>query len=118
MLPVIWMEIVSGNISDELRSLIYHSTFGVNAIQLALNYGTLIASATSLSLLILICLYKRTKKAPTNTEQGSASFTSSAPPVEDIPKSVECETGVKSDLKNPYQFPLQKMDEMKLGGDY
>lgn len=53
------MEIVSGAISTELRTLIYHSTFSTNALQLCLNYGTLLLSATSLTLLILMVRYSQ-----------------------------------------------------------
>ncbi|CAD7078472.1 unnamed protein product [Hermetia illucens] len=36
ILPVMWLEVTSGEINDELRAMIYHSTFSANAIQLAL----------------------------------------------------------------------------------
>jgi len=49
ILPVIWMEITSGEISKELRAMIYHSTFSANAIQLSLRYGTLCLASYSSS---------------------------------------------------------------------
>ena len=59
ILPVIWMEVVPGEISKELRAMIYHSTFSANAIQLSLRFGTLIAFVTSLALLVGAIFYRK-----------------------------------------------------------
>lgn len=75
------MEVVSGSISAELRSLIYHSTFSANAMQLLLNYGTLIASATSLALLLLMCFYKPAEKMSVAANIGTS--TSLSAPLDD-----------------------------------
>ncbi len=56
-LPVLWMEITSGELSDELRALIYHTTFSANAIQLSLRYGSLLVSATTMALLVAACYF-------------------------------------------------------------
>lgn len=50
---------VSGHVSEELRALIYHSTFSVNAIQIWLKYGTLLVCVTSFTLLIAVIYYKK-----------------------------------------------------------
>uniref|UniRef100_A0A8D8KL16 Lysosome membrane protein 2 n=2 Tax=Culex pipiens TaxID=7175 RepID=A0A8D8KL16_CULPI len=61
ILPVIWLEVVPGEISEELRNMIYHSTFSANAIQLSFKYGSLFVCLASLALLTITC-YFRTKK--------------------------------------------------------
>lgn len=58
-LPVLWMEISSGELSDELRAMIYHSTFSANAIQLSLRYGSLLISASTMAMLVAACYYNR-----------------------------------------------------------
>lgn len=57
ILPVIWMEVMSGEISEELRSMIYHSTFSANAIQLSFKYGTLLVCVASLGMLVATLYY-------------------------------------------------------------
>ncbi|XP_053675470.1 lysosome membrane protein 2-like [Anopheles nili] len=56
-LPVIWLEVVPGVISDELREMIYHSTYSANAIQMSLRVVTLVFVVLSLVLLIAKCYY-------------------------------------------------------------
>lgn len=58
ILPVLWMEVMSGELSEELRAMIYHSTFSANAIQLSLRYGTLLVCVISLAMLIAACYFK------------------------------------------------------------
>lgn len=53
ILPIIWMELSSGNISEDLRSAIYHSTFSANAIQFLLRYVTLLLCVTTFAMLIV-----------------------------------------------------------------
>ncbi|XP_055858648.1 scavenger receptor class B member 1 [Episyrphus balteatus] len=53
MLPVLWIEITSGELSEELRTLLYHSTFSANVIQIILKYGTLLTCVTSFALIVL-----------------------------------------------------------------
>lgn len=53
-----WLEVTSGEINDELRAMIYHSTFSANAIQLALKYGTLLTCVTTLALIVAACYYR------------------------------------------------------------
>ncbi|XP_058459928.1 lysosome membrane protein 2 isoform X2 [Malaya genurostris] len=60
ILPVIWLEVVPGVISEELRNMIYHSTFSANAIQLSFKYGSLLICVTTFALLAVAC-YFRTK---------------------------------------------------------
>lgn len=56
-LPILWMEVTSGELSEELRTVIYHSTFSANAIQLSLRYGSLLISATTMAMLVAACYY-------------------------------------------------------------
>uniref|UniRef100_A0A182P0L0 Scavenger receptor class B n=1 Tax=Anopheles epiroticus TaxID=199890 RepID=A0A182P0L0_9DIPT len=56
-LPVIWLEVVPGVISDELRAMIYHSTYSANAIQMSLRVGSLAFFVLSVVLLIAKCYY-------------------------------------------------------------
>ncbi|XP_055687525.1 scavenger receptor class B member 1-like [Lutzomyia longipalpis] len=58
ILPVLWLEVVPGEFSDELISLIFHSSFSANAVQIGLRYGTLLLTATFLALLIGVCWHR------------------------------------------------------------
>lgn len=58
ILPVMWMEITSDDVPEELRSMIYHSTFSANAIQLSLRYGSLFGLVVSITMLIAACFLK------------------------------------------------------------
>ncbi|XP_055537622.1 lysosome membrane protein 2 isoform X1 [Wyeomyia smithii] len=55
ILPVVWLEVVPGVISEELRNMIYHSTFSANAIQLSFKYGSLLICVTTFALLTMAC---------------------------------------------------------------
>lgn len=66
ILPLVWIEITSGHIPDNLMSMIYHTTFSANASYLTLQYGSLIGSLVSLILLMsstFIYFSKLTKKS-------------------------------------------------------
>ncbi|XP_039957518.1 lysosome membrane protein 2 [Bactrocera tryoni] len=52
ILPLIWIEITSGDFTDEIIDNLYISTFGLNAIQYALKYGTLFACIISFALIV------------------------------------------------------------------
>ncbi|XP_004527492.1 lysosome membrane protein 2 isoform X1 [Ceratitis capitata] len=52
VLPLIWIEITSGDFTDEVIDNLYISTFGLNAIQYALKYGTLLACIISFALIV------------------------------------------------------------------
>ncbi|XP_017462313.1 PREDICTED: lysosome membrane protein 2, partial [Rhagoletis zephyria] len=52
ILPLIWIEITSGDFTDEIIENLYISTFGLNAIQYALKYGTLFACIISFALIV------------------------------------------------------------------
>lgn len=58
ILPVLWMEVTSGEISKELRAMIYHSTFSANAIQISLRYGTLLLCIVLVTLIVVIIYFK------------------------------------------------------------
>lgn len=60
ILPVIWLEIVPGELSQKFKELIYHSSYSANAVQLVLRYGTLIITILTLSLLI-VSIHNRKK---------------------------------------------------------
>lgn len=62
ILPVIWMEVMSGNISEDLRATIYHTTFSLNAIQLTLRYGSLLVCLMTLTVLIYVVYYRKKRK--------------------------------------------------------
>ncbi|XP_058123242.1 scavenger receptor class B member 1-like [Anopheles ziemanni] len=51
-LPVLWLEVVPGVISEELRSMIYHSTYSANAIQMSLRVASLVFFVLSLVMLL------------------------------------------------------------------
>jgi hypothetical protein len=57
VLPVLWLEVVPGELSKELRSIIYHSSFSVNAVEMYFKYGSLLACLVLLMLIgtILYC---------------------------------------------------------------
>ncbi|XP_031630052.1 lysosome membrane protein 2 isoform X2 [Contarinia nasturtii] len=82
ILPIIWMEITSDNVPEELQSIIYHSTLSANAIQLSLRYGSLFGLAVSITLLVTGCYLKsndgdqivRTKGIK-NIKQAPGTFT-------------------------------------------
>lgn len=52
ILPLIWIEITSGDFTDEIIDNLYISTFGLNAIQYALKYGTLFACIILFALIV------------------------------------------------------------------
>uniref|UniRef100_A0A182NV29 Scavenger receptor class B n=1 Tax=Anopheles dirus TaxID=7168 RepID=A0A182NV29_9DIPT len=56
-LPVIWLEVVPGVISDDLRAMIYHTTYSANAIQMSLRVATLAFFVLSFVMLIAKCYY-------------------------------------------------------------
>lgn len=57
-MPIVWLEVVPGEISPELREMIYHSTFSVNAIQFSLRFGSLFAFIVSFVILTTVCYYR------------------------------------------------------------
>uniref|UniRef100_U5ERK4 Putative plasma membrane glycoprotein cd36 n=1 Tax=Corethrella appendiculata TaxID=1370023 RepID=U5ERK4_9DIPT len=59
ILPVLWMEVTTGEIPVELKAMVYHSTFTANAIQMSLRYGSLCFFLLTLALLIGTCYCKR-----------------------------------------------------------
>lgn len=62
------MEVTSGEISKELRAMIYHSTFSANAIQLSLRYGTLFLCLVFVTIFVIICYFK-SKPSETKPEE-------------------------------------------------
>lgn len=56
------MEVMSGNISEDLRATIYHTTFSLNAIQLTLRYGSLLVCLMTLTVLIYVVYYRKKRK--------------------------------------------------------
>lgn len=73
ILPVIWLEVVPGDISEELRNMIYHSTFSANAIQLSFKYGSLFICIASLALLTITCYFRTKNNLKDNTNQDECS---------------------------------------------
>ncbi|XP_017070192.1 scavenger receptor class B member 1 isoform X1 [Drosophila eugracilis] len=62
ILPLMWIEITSGDFSEEVLRKLYLSTFGLNAIQQTLKYGTLLISVTSFSLIVAIVYYLNSRR--------------------------------------------------------
>ncbi|CAO1443186.1 unnamed protein product [Diamesa hyperborea] len=65
ILPLCWLDFTSGEIPEELKKMIYHTTFSANAMHLTLQYGSLfalIASATFLFLSIYCYMCRMNKK--------------------------------------------------------
>lgn len=73
ILPVIWLEVVPGEISEELRNMIYHSTFSANAIQLSFKYGSLFICVASLALLTITCYFRTKRNLKSNAKQNECS---------------------------------------------
>lgn len=68
ILPVMWMEVTSDEVPEELRAVIYHSTFSANAIQLSLRYGSLFGLAISITMLVAGCYIKNSDDNKKETE--------------------------------------------------
>ncbi|XP_055318862.1 scavenger receptor class B member 1-like isoform X3 [Sitodiplosis mosellana] len=92
ILPVMWMEVTSDEVPEELRAMIYHSTFSANAIQMSLRYGSLFGLAVSVTMLVAGCYLK-------NTESDQGKFKG----IKDIKKAgtVTIEELVTIDLNDP-----------------
>lgn len=56
-LPILWLEITVGEMSDDLKSTIFHSTFSANVAHIILKYGTLLMLMVAI-LLISITILK------------------------------------------------------------
>lgn len=52
ILPLIWIEITSGDFTDEVIDTLYASTFGLNLIQYVLKYGTLLMSFVTFGIIV------------------------------------------------------------------
>lgn len=72
ILPTIWLEVVPGDISEELRNMIYHSTFSANAIQLSFKYGSLFICVASLALLTITCYFRTKNNLNNNAKQNES----------------------------------------------
>ncbi|XP_061396790.1 lysosome membrane protein 2 [Musca vetustissima] len=57
ILPLIWIEITSGDFTPEILDTLYASTFGLNLIEYILKYGTLLMSIVSFSLIVASFYY-------------------------------------------------------------
>lgn len=66
-LPILWIEITVGEMSDDIKSTIFHSTFSANVANLILKYGTLLIMMVTITL-IAVTIIKlnrvRTKSEP------------------------------------------------------
>ncbi|KAI8034137.1 hypothetical protein M5D96_013099 [Drosophila gunungcola] len=62
ILPLMWIEITSGDFSEEVLHKLYLSTFGLNAIQQTLKYGTLLISVTLFSLIVAVVYYMNSRR--------------------------------------------------------
>lgn len=80
------MEVVSGEISEELRATIYHSTFSMNAIELSLCYGTLLCCVVSVALFGL-GMSRRRRQAQAAADE--LTIKSAMVAVASVPKSID-----------------------------
>lgn len=62
ILPLIWIEITANDFNDDILQKLYISTFGLDAIQQALKYGTLLVSVTTFSLIVAGVYFMNTKR--------------------------------------------------------
>lgn len=63
ILPILWMEMTSGEVPEKIRAVIYHSTFSANAIQIALRYGSLFGLILS-AVMLFTGFYVRNNESP------------------------------------------------------
>nr|XP_016927599.1 lysosome membrane protein 2 isoform X2 [Drosophila suzukii]XP_016927600.1 lysosome membrane protein 2 isoform X2 [Drosophila suzukii] len=73
ILPLMWIEITSGDFSEEVLHTLYISTFGLNAIQQTLKYGTLLISVTSFSLIVAGVYYLNSRREEQLQESKSSA---------------------------------------------
>lgn len=57
ILPVLWIEVTNGELTDGVRKFIYYTTVIANLMQFALKYGTLLTCVTSFALLVAAVYY-------------------------------------------------------------
>jgi len=68
-----WIEITSGDFSEDVLHTLYISTFGLNAIQQTLKYGTLLISVTSFSLIVAGVYYLNSRREEQLQESKSSA---------------------------------------------
>jgi len=73
ILPLIWIEITAGDFNDDVLHTLYISTFGLDAIQLALKYGTLLVSVTMFSLIVASVYYLNSKREEQQLDHNKSS---------------------------------------------
>ncbi|XP_060657270.1 scavenger receptor class B member 1 [Drosophila nasuta] len=73
ILPLIWIEITAGDFDDDVLHTLYISTFGLDAIQLALKYGTLLVSVTTFSLIVASVYYLNSKREEQQLQHSKSS---------------------------------------------
>uniref|UniRef100_A0A1A9WI63 Scavenger receptor class B member 1 n=1 Tax=Glossina brevipalpis TaxID=37001 RepID=A0A1A9WI63_9MUSC len=69
ILPLIWIEITTGDFTDEIIDTLYASTYGLNLIQCSLKYGTLLMCLIFFTL-IVANFYYLAKKREIQLENG------------------------------------------------
>lgn len=63
ILPIAWMEVSSGELPDSFFRIIYHATFTVKRMQVALRWGTLLLAAVTFFYLVRYIRRKPSKKS-------------------------------------------------------
>ncbi|KAH8415908.1 hypothetical protein KR222_003525, partial [Zaprionus bogoriensis] len=71
--PLIWIEITANDFNDEVLNKLLFSTSGLDAIQLALKYGTLLVSVTTFSLIVAGVYYLNSKREEQQLEHSKSS---------------------------------------------
>ncbi|KAH8283582.1 hypothetical protein KR018_008304 [Drosophila ironensis] len=73
ILPLIWIEITAGDFTEDVLHTLYVTTFGLDAIQLALKYGTLLISVTSFSLIVAGVYYLNSRREEQQLQKSKSS---------------------------------------------
>ncbi|KAH8233170.1 hypothetical protein KR026_005039 [Drosophila bipectinata] len=73
ILPLIWIEITANDFSEDVLHTLYISTFGLDALQLSLKYGTLLISVTTFSLIVAGVYYLNSRREELHLQESKSS---------------------------------------------
>ncbi|EDW02524.1 lysosome membrane protein 2 [Drosophila grimshawi] len=73
ILPLIWIEITAGDFNKDVLDTLHFSTFGLDAIQVVLKYGTLLISVTTFSLIVASVYYLNNRRDEQQLEHSKSS---------------------------------------------
>lgn len=69
ILPLIWIEITSGNFTDDVIDKLHASTYGLNLIQYTLKYGTLLMCLLFFAIILAGFYYLAKKRDEVRSSQ-------------------------------------------------